>query len=49
MRFEFSTATQIIFGPGSIKEAGSLAAKMGRRAFLITGRTVERAAPLMDL
>jgi len=49
MRFEFSTATQIIFGPGTVKEAGILAAKMGRRAFLITGRTVERAAPLMDL
>jgi alcohol dehydrogenase class IV len=49
MRFEFSTATQIIFGPGTIKEAGVLAAKMGHRAFLINGRSVERAAPLMDL
>jgi alcohol dehydrogenase class IV len=49
MRFEFATATQIIFGPGTIKEAGVTASKMGRRAFLITGRTVERAAPLMNL
>lgn len=49
MRFEFATATRIIFGPGTLREVGPLAAKMGRRACVVTGRTVERAAPLLDL
>ena len=48
MRFEFATATRIIFGIGSIKEAGSLAARMGRHAFVLTGRSVARAAALTD-
>ena len=48
MQFEFATATRIIFGVGSIKEAGRLAAQMGRQAYIITGRNVKRAAPLID-
>lgn len=48
MRFEFATAGRIIFGPGTIGEIGDLAADMGRRAFLVTGKTVDRAAPLME-
>lgn len=48
MRFEFATAGQIIFGPGTIKEIGDLAADMGRRAFLITGKTADRSAPLIE-
>jgi alcohol dehydrogenase class IV len=47
MRFEFATATRIIFGIGSIKEAGRHAAQMGKHAFVITGRSVDRAAPLI--
>lgn len=47
MRFEFATATRIIFGTGTLKEVGALAAEMGRRAFVVTGRTSERAAPLL--
>jgi len=47
MRFEFATAGRIIFGPGTINEIGDLAADMGRRAFLVTGKTVDRAAPLL--
>jgi len=47
MRFEFATAGRIIFGPGTIGEIGDLAADMGRRAFVVTGKTVERAAPLV--
>ena len=47
MRFEFATAGRIIFGPGTIGEIGDLAADMGRRAFLVTGKTVDRAAPLI--
>jgi alcohol dehydrogenase class IV len=48
MRFEFSTASQIIFGSGTINELGDLASDMGRRAFLMTGKTVNRAAPVME-
>lgn len=47
MRFEFATATRIIFGAGTLKEVGPLAAEMGRRAFVVTGKNPERAAPLL--
>ncbi len=49
MNFEFATATRIIFGAGQLKQVGSLAAGMGRRALVVTGRTTERARPLFDL
>ncbi len=49
MRFEFATATQIIFGAGTLQEVGNIAANMGTRAFVVTGRATERAAPLIDL
>jgi len=48
MRFEFATATRIIFGRGTLREAGPIAAEMGSRALLVTGRSTERAAPLLD-
>jgi alcohol dehydrogenase class IV len=47
MRFEFTTATRIIFGPGTIKEAGPAAADLGRRALVVTGRDPARAGPLL--
>ena len=47
MGFEFATATRIIFGHGAVKDTGSIVEKMGRRAFVITGRSVERAQPLI--
>jgi alcohol dehydrogenase class IV len=46
MRFEFATATRIIFGAGALTEVGSLAAQMGRRALVITTHHAGRAAPL---
>jgi alcohol dehydrogenase class IV len=49
MRFEFATATRIIFGPGTLDEVGPLAAGMGSRALVVTGSTVTRAAPLLKL
>jgi alcohol dehydrogenase class IV len=49
MRFEFATATKIIFGPGTLKDIGTPAAEMGRQAFVITGRNPERAALLMEM
>jgi len=48
MRFEFATATRIIFGPGTIDEVGPAAAGMGRRAFVVTGHSLERAEPLLE-
>ncbi len=48
MRFEFATATRIVFGGGTLSEAGSLSAGMGKQAFVITGRTAERASPLLE-
>ena len=48
MRFEFASATRIIFGPGTISEAVSLSGQMGKRAFVVTGSTIKRAAPLLE-
>src|SRR5258706_182940 len=49
MRFEFATATRIIFGPGAVREVGALAREHGRRALVVTGRNQRRAAPLVAL
>lgn len=49
MRFEFATATRIIFGPGAARESAAMIGKMGRRAFFITGASVKRAQPLIGL
>jgi alcohol dehydrogenase class IV len=48
MIFEFATATRIIFGPGTISEAASLSGQMGKRAFVVTGSTIERAVSLLE-
>lgn len=47
MAFEFATVGRIIFGAGRLAEAGTIAAQMGRRALVVTGRRSERAAPLV--
>ena len=47
MQFEFSTAARIVFGPGSVREAGAIAAAFGRRAFVVTGASPDRLAPLL--
>jgi alcohol dehydrogenase class IV len=48
MNFEFATATRILFGPGTLHKIAPFAAEMGRRAFVVTDRNVERAAPLLE-
>ena len=48
MRFEFATATRIIFGQGTIGEVAPLAAEMGSSAFVVAGRSTERAQPLLE-
>jgi alcohol dehydrogenase class IV len=48
-RFEFATATRIVFGAGTLSEAGAAAKAMGSRALLVTGRTAARAGALREL
>ena len=48
MQFEFATATRIIFGNGAIRQVAPLAATFGRSALIVTSRSVERAAPLVE-
>ena len=48
MRFEFATATRILFGPGTLKQIGSIAAEFGRRAFVVTGTRPDQARPLLE-
>ncbi len=48
MFFEFATATRIIFGNGTLSQAGALAAEMGRRALVVTGSTATRARLLIE-
>jgi alcohol dehydrogenase class IV len=49
MRFEFATAQRIVFGPGTLEEAGPAAAAMGNRALVVGGGSTERVRPLVDL
>ena len=46
-RFEFATATRIVFGEGAAREVAAAALAMGSRALLVTGARPERAAPLI--
>jgi len=48
MRFEFATANRIIFGAGKVKEVGAIASQMGQRALIVTGKSTERAQPVID-
>jgi len=48
VRFEFATATRILFGPGVVREVAPAARAMGARALLVRGRSPERAAFLID-
>ncbi len=47
MQFEFATATKIVFGPGKVKEVAALATPLGKHALVVTGKTQERAQPLL--
>jgi alcohol dehydrogenase class IV len=42
MPFEFSTATRIVFGPGTVREAAAAAAALGSRALVVSGSTPGR-------
>lgn len=47
MKFEFATATKIIFGAGTLNEAGTAAKGFGRRALVVSGANPQRADKLL--
>ena len=47
MRFEFATATRVVFGPGAAREVAAMAVTLGRRPLVVTGQHVERAEWLL--
>jgi alcohol dehydrogenase class IV len=47
MRFEFATATRIVFGAGTLGESGPLVREMGQRALVVTGRSQRWAQPVL--
>ena len=49
MRFEFATATRIVFGSGTLKDVGTIAKEFGARALVVTGGNTERALRLVEL
>jgi len=49
MKFEFATATRILFGPGRLNEIGGLAKSLGKHALVVTGRKPQRAERLLGL
>lgn len=46
-RFEFATATRILFGAGVLAEVAPAVKSMGRRVFVVTGKNPDRAQPLL--
>ena len=48
IRFEFATASRIIFGRGTLQEVAASATQMGSRSLVVTGKNKKRATPLLD-
>jgi alcohol dehydrogenase class IV len=46
MRFEFATATRILWGAGVVREVAPAARELGARALVVTGRSEERSSAL---
>ena len=49
MHFEFTSPQRIIFGPGVVREVPKLIKSFGNRAFVITGGSILRSQPLLEL
>jgi len=47
MRFEFATASRVVFGSESAREVGGLARELGSHALVVTGRSPGRVSPLL--
>lgn len=48
-QFEFATATRILFGPGKLKEIGSIAANLGKRVLVVQGGNSDRSLSLRSI
>jgi len=48
MRFEFSTADRIVFGPGAAEQLAETVAGYGDRAFVVLGRARGRLSRILD-
>jgi len=48
MRFEFSTAGRIVFGPGVVDQLAQIAATFGNRAFFVLGSDPHRFGQILD-
>jgi alcohol dehydrogenase class IV len=48
MQFEFATSQRIVFGAGSLRQVGPIAASFGSRALVVTGSDPSRSAPLLQ-
>ena len=48
-RFEFATASRIVFGNDSIQQVPDLTAELGQRVLMVTGRNPNRSQVLKDL
>ena len=48
LRFEFATSGRILFGAGTLREVAPAAAIFGQRVLVVTGRTIQRAASLLE-
>lgn len=49
MRFEFGTASRIVFGAGTLKDIGQAAREMGSRALVVSGRPPDCSERLVRL
>ena len=49
LNFEFSTAQRIIFGAGKINHIGPLATSMGKRVFLVRGKSPLKSKGVINL
>ena len=48
MKFDFATATRIVFGRGKLADVPLIARSFGERALLVTGRSPARSQPLVQ-
>lgn len=48
MRFEFATATRILFGENTLREVAPLTEAWGRRALVVTGKNPQRSGELLE-
>jgi alcohol dehydrogenase class IV len=47
LKFEFTTATQIVFGAGAVNDLGAKVKAFGRHVLVVTGRDAHRAKKLL--